>query len=142
MKWFKTIARREKKLIHLANQVMLRSFRNAKTYQYGFQVPRNHDEAMEIDRRNKNTQWADSEKLELSQLDEYEAFKDLGKGQPLPVGYKKIRVHMIYAVKHNGRHKSCLMAGGHLTDIPVRLLSSEITTGISAPPIGITNDTP
>ena len=33
-----------------------------------------------------------------------------------PSGYKRIRCHMVYDVKHYGRHKSRLVAGGHLTD--------------------------
>jgi hypothetical protein len=33
----------------------------------------------------------------------------------VPSGYKRIRCHMIYDVKHDGRHKARLVAGGHLT---------------------------
>ena len=32
---------------------------------------------------------------------------------------KKIRVHIVFAVKHDGRHKSRLVADGHLTDVPL-----------------------
>ena len=53
----------------------------------------------------------------LHQLDEYETFGDLGHSKTIriPVGYKKIRVHLVYAVKHNGRHKAQLVADSHLT---------------------------
>ena len=37
----------------------------------------------------------------------------------IPIGFKKIRVHLVFAVKHDGRHKSRLVADGHLTDIPL-----------------------
>ena len=30
-----------------------------------------------------------------------------------------IKVHMVYAVKHDGRHRACLVAGGHLTETPI-----------------------
>ena len=39
---------------------------------YGFQVPRNHAQAVELDEENDNTKWRDTEVLELSQIDEYE----------------------------------------------------------------------
>ena len=67
---------------------------------------------MEIDHRNGNTMWRDSELTELSQIDEYKSFLDMGVGYKPGPEYKKIRVHMVYAVKHDGRHKSCLVAGG------------------------------
>jgi hypothetical protein len=35
------------------------------------------------------------------------------------VGYKKIRVHLIFDVKHDGRNKARLVADVHLTDIPL-----------------------
>jgi hypothetical protein len=34
----------------------------------------------------------------------------------IPSGYRRICGHMIYAVKHDDRHKSQLFAGGHLMD--------------------------
>jgi len=32
---------------------------------YGFEVPRNHEQAMAIDRRNGNTKFADAENAEI-----------------------------------------------------------------------------
>ena len=57
----------------------------------------------------------------MLQLDKYETFGDLGhsKSTRIPVGYKKIRVHLVYAVKHEGRHKAWLVADGHLTKEPL-----------------------
>jgi Reverse transcriptase (RNA-dependent DNA polymerase) len=46
---------------------------------------------------------------------EYITFIDKGINCTPTSGYKKIHCHMVY-VKHDGRHKSCLVAGGHLTD--------------------------
>jgi hypothetical protein len=51
----------------------------------------------------------------LEGLDEYDTFEDKGKGNKPGPDYKKINVHIVYAVKHVGRHKSRLVAGGHLT---------------------------
>ena len=33
----------------------------------------------------------------------------------VPVGYWKLRVHFVFAAKHDGCHKARLVAGGHLT---------------------------
>ena len=48
---------------------------------------------------------ADAEGLEVSQVDEHNAFKDLGKGGNPGQDYKKIKVHMAHAIKHDGCHK-------------------------------------
>ena len=37
------------------NQVMLRSFRLAPRYKYGFQVPYDYNHAKKVDKKNKNT---------------------------------------------------------------------------------------
>jgi len=69
--------------------------------------------------KNKNTKWQEAEALEMKQLAEYDTFDDLGKGCRPPERYKRISVHFVYDVKHDGRHKARLVAGGHLTDVPI-----------------------
>ena len=86
---------------------------------YGFEVPCNCKHALELDERNDNHKWQECTDLEMSQITEYEVFKDLGRGTKIPHGYTKIKVHLVYAVKHDGRHKARLVAGGHLTPIPL-----------------------
>jgi hypothetical protein len=100
----------------MINQAKLRSYRREPFWKFGVLVPRTHSQAMEIDMKNGNTKWQDAEETEMSQLSEYQTFVDKGKGGQAPAGYKKIRCHMIYDVKHDGRHKARLVAGGHLTD--------------------------
>ena len=36
-----------------------------------------------------------------------------------PKGYHRIKVHLVFAVKFNGRHKARLVADGHLTPDPI-----------------------
>jgi hypothetical protein len=64
----------------------------------------------------------------LDQLNNYDCFHDQGKGVNIPKGFKKIRVHLIYNVKHDGRHKARLVADGHLTSIPVDSVYSGVVT--------------
>ena len=117
----KPIARRAKLLTRLVKQAKLRSFRTAPKYMYGFQIPRNYEEAIYLDSQNGDTKWADATALEMIQLHEYKVFIDKGKMESniIPKGFKKIRVHMVFAVKHDGRHKARLVADGHLTDVPL-----------------------
>ena len=117
-KRFKPIAKRQKHMFRMANQAKLRSFRLAPKYKHGFEVPRNYDHGMELDAKN----------LEMVQLDDYDCFQDKGIGGEVPKGFKKIRVHLIYDIKHDGRHKARLVADGHLTDIPVDSVYSGVVT--------------
>ena len=88
----------------MANQAKLRSFRASKRYKYGFEVPRDYHHAMQLDAANKNTKWADATQVEMDMMEKYSVFVDKGASSPVPPGYKKIRVHLIYNVKHDGRH--------------------------------------
>ena len=63
----------------------------------------------------------------------YKVFQDHGKAQidpksrkvsNAPDGYQNIRVHLMFAVKHGGRHKARLVAGGHLTPDPIESIYS------------------
>jgi hypothetical protein len=64
----------------------------------------------------------------MSQLTEYDTFRDLGHKDtaPPPAGYKKIRTHLIYDCKHDGRHKAWMVADGHLMDIPLESVYSGV----------------
>ena len=59
--------------------------------------------------------------LELQQIDKYQTFKDYGHHIKFKAsgGYMKIRVHLIFDIKHDGRHRAQLVADEHLTDIPL-----------------------
>jgi hypothetical protein len=127
-KRFKGIAKREQKLTRMINQAKLRSYRTSPKYAYGYEVPKSYRHALKLDEKAGNTKWQDATKLEMTQLNEYDTFINHGyKGAP-PRGYKKIRVHLIFAVKHDGRHKSRLVADGHLTDVPVDSVYSGVVS--------------
>jgi len=95
---------------------------------YGFEVPRNHEQAMAIDPRNGNTKFADAENAEIFMIDDFATLEDLGFGGNPGPDYKKIRVHVVYAVKHDGRHKARLVAGGHLTETPIDSVYSSVVS--------------
>ena len=129
-KRFKHIARKHGKFVRMAKQAYLRSFRSAPKYKYGYEVPRNYEDAMRLDKIAGNSKWQEATNLELKQIDDYQVFEDKGHKSTakLPEGYKKIRVHIIYDVKHDGRFKARLVADGHLTDAPLESVYSGVVS--------------
>jgi Reverse transcriptase (RNA-dependent DNA polymerase) len=112
----------------MINQAKLKSYKREPFWKFGVHVPRNHAQAMELDKQNGNTKWQDAEGIEMGQLLEYNTWIDKGIGGILPNGYKKIRCHMIYDVKHDGRHKARLVAGGHMTEVNTESVYSGVVS--------------
>ena len=112
----KRYAKTSKRLIRAVKQSRIRQVRASARYQHGFQ------------------HWQDAMDLELSQTHEYKVLKDTGKAQfhngkaVTPDGFQKIRVHFVYAVKHDGRFKARLVADGHLTKEPVESIYSGVVS--------------
>ena len=87
---------------------------------------------MQFDSENKNSKWYDAIKLEMESMSEYKVFKRWDKAiidkhkkvtNP-PKGYHRIKVHLVFAVKFDGRHKARLVAHGHLTPEPIENIYS------------------
>ena len=103
---------------------------------FGFLIPRNYIEALEFDKANNSSKWYDATKAELDSIHSYEVFQKHEKAQydkqkkvnNAPPGYQKIRVHLIFAVKYDGRHKARLVADGHLTPEPVESIYSGVVS--------------
>ena len=87
---------------------------------------------MEFDEANNNSKWYDTTKAELDSIYSYEVFQKHEKVEydkqkkvmNAPPGYQKIRAHLIFAVKYDGRHKARLVADGHLTPEPAESIYS------------------
>ena len=141
-KRLKHIAKNQKQLTRAINQSKIRQVRRSAVYQFGFLIPKDYKQALQLDEQNGNSKWYDATKLEMDQINEYKVFQDHGKAQydpksrkvsNAPNGYQKIRVHLIFAVKHDGRHKARLVAGGHLTPDPIESIYSGV---VSIRPLG------
>ena len=123
-------AKISKRPIRAVKQSRIHQVRASARYQHGFQVPKDFNGAISLDKENSNTHWQDAMDLELTQIHEYKVFKDTGKAQfhdgkaVTADGFQKIRVHFVYAVKHAGRFKARPVADGHLTKEPVVSLRS------------------
>ena len=97
---------------------------------YGFQIPKDYAKAIRFDLQNNNSKWSESTALEMAQLMDYETFIDKGvfHESKIPKAFKKITMHLVYVVKHDGRFKSRLVAGGHLTDTPIDSIYSGVVS--------------
>ena len=100
-----------------------------KKYKYGLEEPRNAKRALEVDEENGNHLWRDSMALEIDSLIEYDSFEFRPKGSSPPDSdYQATTLHCVFAIKHDLRRKSRLVAGGHLIDVPtdVQIYSSVV----------------
>jgi len=125
-------AKNAKKMMRMINQAKLESYKNSPIYMFGVKVPRTHQQAIKFDEENGNTLWQDAEKKEIDQMFEYNVFEDRGHRDnavsPEQEGYKKIKLHLVYACKHDGRRKARIVAGGHLTDEPLESVYSGVVS--------------
>ena len=91
---------------------------------------------MQFGSEKKDSKWYDAFKLEMESMLEYKVFKKwdkaiLDKHQKVtnpPKGYDRIKLHLVFAVKFDGRHKAILVADGHLTPEPIENILGHSTT--------------
>ena len=127
---FRNLAKKDKVLARAIKQSKIWQVRRSHTYMFGYLIPRNYMEAMQFDSENKNSNLYDVIKLEMESILEHKVFKKWDKAildkhkkvMNSPKGYHKIKVHLVFAVKFDGRQKDRLVANGHLTPEPVRTL--------------------
>ncbi|MFN9980146.1 MAG: hypothetical protein ACK53Y_09545, partial [bacterium] len=84
-----------------------------RTHKFGIQVPKSVDEALQIDRESGTTLWHEAIQKEMK--NNAIAFEFLEPQATVPLGYKKITLHMVFDVKMDFTRKAWLVAGGHLT---------------------------
>jgi hypothetical protein len=95
---------------------------------YGVEIPKDYRDVLRLDKINGDTKWHHCTFLKMGQLTDYRTFEDLGLAAPTLQGYKRIRVHVVYAVKHDGRCKARLVVDGHLTDLPLDSIYSGVVS--------------
>ena len=113
-KRFRRFAKNQKVFIRMLRQVNAARHKNVAKYKFGVRVPKSYAEALEIDRINGDRGWHEATMKELNQIEDYETFKVWHGAQP-PKGYVKIRCHLVFDVKYDGRKKARLVAAGNLT---------------------------
>ncbi len=139
-KWCNAHLSSLEKASRLVHATKLRSNHHKPFYMHGILVPRNHTQAMQLDKENGNNNWREAEKKEIAQQQEYNTYRDIGKGAKPPPGYQFAPLHFVYAislknfVQDDGnkqgilRYKARLVGGGHVTETPVDGTYSSVIT--------------
>ena len=94
-------------------------------YMFGVEIPRSPSHALSLDKKNGNTLWQDAMDKELKAIMSFGTFRIPEKGEDLSE-YQQIPYHIVFAVKHDGRRKARLVAGGHKTGSPTEDLYSGV----------------
>ena len=134
-KRFRNRAKRDKILTRAVIQSKFRQAWRSNKYMFGYLIPKSCKEALEFDKENNNTKWADGTRDEMDCIKEQEVFTACQRAKwdsnhnlilnALP-NHQKIRVNLIFAVKYNGRHKARLVVDGGLTPEPVENIYSGV----------------
>jgi hypothetical protein len=108
--WFAT---RVEEFQGLLDQDCLRCFKHSPVFKSECQLPHDPNKAVAIDKSNGNSNWQDDKSFERGKLCEHNIFiakqEDLVHSNQVsnaPEEYKNILIHMVYNVKHDGRHIS------------------------------------
>ena len=134
-KRFRNLAKRDKTLTRKVMHSRIRQARTAKKYMFGYLIPRSYKDTLEIDKENNNTKWADAAREETDSIKEQHVFIkhervkwDSSHKQIInaPPNHQRIRVNLILEVKHDGRHKTMLVADGSLTPEPAENIYSGV----------------
>jgi len=123
--WVHDVFKRRDRIISLVKKRETRYLK--RTHKYGVRVPKTVQQALDLDRQNGNTLWADAISKEMKNV--RVAFNILPDGTTAPGGYKKIPCHMIFDVKMvDFARKARLVAGGHLTDTPPAMTYASVVS--------------
>jgi hypothetical protein len=119
--WVSTVLKKRTRMI---NKVATRMKKN--NMKFGVLIPMTVAEALEQDKINGNTMWADA--IAKEYLNVKVAFQLLDDGQRVPPTYQKITCHLVFEVKFDLRRKARYVAGGHLTSTPATLTYSSVVS--------------
>ena len=72
---FRSLAKKDKVLARAIKQSKTRQVRRSQTYMFGYLIPRNYLEAIQLDSENKNGKWYDAIRMEMESMREYKVFK-------------------------------------------------------------------
>jgi hypothetical protein len=74
-------------------------------YMFGVEIPKSVKHALELDKANGNNLWRESINKELEQINDFQTFRRLKKGEHLSATYQRIPYFIVFANKFNGGDK-------------------------------------
>jgi hypothetical protein len=106
--WVPYVLRKQDVIVSAINSRVKRT-----SHKYGIEVPTSVKNAIEVDRKNKNSLWADALKKEMGNV--CVTFKILGQNAKVPPGWFKASGHIIFDVKTDFTRKAYWVKDGHKT---------------------------
>jgi len=119
--WIHDVLRRRDRFIAASHVRYIK-----RTHKFGIQLPKTVEEALQIDQQTGTTLWHDAIQKEMK--NNAIAFEFLAPGANVPIGYKKISLHMVFDIKMDLSRKARLVAGGHMTEVPHNLTYSSVVS--------------
>ena len=124
-KKYKNMGRKIRKVNRIVRSVMKakKNHPSGPQYNYGVRLPDRKMPFNKLDEANGNKLWQEAHEHEIDCFDDYKVYIDKGKAtneklrQLHKKGYQLIPMLWVYAVKHDGRRRARLVAGGHRTSI-------------------------
>ena len=130
-KWWVSLVMRKRN--RMVNKVKKKYWRT--THKYGIRVPKTVAEALQLDKENGNTYWADAVAKEMGKAKV--AYVPIEGVTPEEVrlnkvdqlrGFQEIKCHIIFDVKMDFTRKARFVAGGHMTETPLSLTYSSVVS--------------
>ena len=110
--WMPHMLKKRNRIISLVRKRIPRYLK--QNFKFRIKVPTSVKDALEIDKKNGNTYWANAIATEMKNV--RAAFKILPDGTKAPNRYQRINCHMVFDVKmEDFRQKAIHVAGGHMT---------------------------
>ena len=123
--WANAVLQKHGHIIALVKKRIARFLR--KMHKFGIDVPCSVAEAYALDKKNRNTLWANAIAKEMKNV--RIAFKILANGEKVPIGFQRMQCHMAFDINMEDFHrKARLVAGGHMTDAPATITFASIVS--------------
>ena len=115
-KWSKNYCTRSMKKLQQLARIFKNQSRASSKFKFGVRVPTSVKGAYKLDEENGNKLWTDAIQKELNELMLYNTFRVLSRGERAPRGFHFVPMHLVFDVKHDGRHKARYVMNGSVTE--------------------------
>ena len=96
-----------------------------RSHKFGIALPKSVAEALELDKKNGDSMWADAMAKELKNV--RVAFDMLPNGESAQIGDQFVKCHLVFDIKmEDFRRKAHFVAGGHMTDAPMTITYASV----------------
>ena len=102
-----------------------------RTFKYGFELPKTWKDILRIDKAAGNTLWQDAVKKEVGALIQHQCFDFRSPDYKPSKDYQYCRLHFVYEIKTDLRHKARLVCDGSRVDPRGLSTRATVVKGIS-----------